>query len=172
MAMKDDMHIILWSGIRIGAPPVISQTTEYALRAMAYLASSPQQPRAAKVIAQVNELPAGYVVRVMQLLREAGLVTAQRGPNGGFLLARSIDRINLLDVVNAVEPVPRITKCPLGKPAHLQLCPLHRRLDAAAAGVENAFASTTLAELVDEIRENDRHCQFPQPAARGATDSA
>ena len=128
---------------------------------MAYLASSPEEPRTAHKIAEVNDLPSGYVVRVMQLLREAGLVTAQRGPRGGFLLARSIDRVNLLDVVNAVEAVPRIKKCPLGKPAHLQLCPLHRRLDAAAAGVEQAFASTTLAELVEEIRENDRHCQFP-----------
>jgi Rrf2 family protein len=150
---------------------MISQTTEYALRAMAYLASAPDQPRTAQNIAQANDLPSGYVVRVMQLLREAGLVTAQRGPHGGFQLARSIDRVNLLDVVNAVEPVARITKCPLGKPAHLQLCPLHRRLDAAAAGVEQAFASTTLSDLVAEIRENDRQCQFPLPTTSAGPDS-
>jgi Rrf2 family transcriptional regulator, nitric oxide-sensitive transcriptional repressor len=140
---------------------MISQTTEYALRAMAYLAAKPEEARTASQIAKANALPSGYVVRVMQLLRDAGLVTAQRGPRGGFLLARSIDRINLLDVVTAVGPIPRIEKCPLGNPAHLQLCPLHRRLDAAMASVEQAFASTTLAELVAEIKENDRQCQFP-----------
>jgi Rrf2 family transcriptional regulator, nitric oxide-sensitive transcriptional repressor len=140
---------------------MIAQTTEYALRAMAYLASHTDEPRTAKQIVAATELPSGYVVRVMQLLRDAGLVQAQRGPGGGFVLARSTDRINLLDIVSAVEPIRRIEKCPLGKPAHLQLCPLHRRLDNALAGVEQAFADTTLADLVAEIQENDRRCQFP-----------
>ena len=148
---------------------MISQTAEYALRAMAFLASNPEQARTAQKIAESTDLPAGYVVRVMQLLRDAELVTPRRGPHGGFTLTRSLDRINLLDIVSAVEPVRRVEKCPLGKPAHLQLCPLHRRLDEAAAGVERAFAGTTLAELVEEIEENDKACQFPVPITTTAT---
>ena len=148
---------------------MISQTAEYALRAMAFLASNPGQARTAQKISELAELPAGYVVRVMQLLRDAKLVAPRRGPHGGFTLTRSLDRINLLDIVNAVEPVRRVEKCPLGKPAHLQLCPLHRRLDEAAAGVEKAFTDTTLAELVVEIEKNDKACQFPVPITTTAT---
>lgn len=143
---------------------MIGQTAEYALRAMAYLASKSEEPQTAQTIARDTELPSGYVIRVMQLLRKGGLITAQRGPNGGFLLARSTERIRLLDIFEAVQPIRRIDKCPLGKPSHLQLCPLHRRLDQAIAGVQKAFADTTLAELVEEMEDNERRCQFPSPA--------
>jgi DNA-binding IscR family transcriptional regulator len=51
--------------------------------------------------------------------------------------------------VQAVEPMQRIERCPLGIAAHAgSLCPLHRKLDDALAEVERAFGSTTLAELV------------------------
>lgn len=146
---------------------MIGQTAEYALRAMAYLATRSAEPQTAQTIAKATELPSGYVIRVLQLLRQGGLITAQRGPNGGFLLARSTERIRLLDIFDAVQPIRRIDKCPLGKPSHLQLCPLHRRLDQALAGVQQAFAGTTLAELVEEMEANERRCQFPSPIKGG-----
>lgn len=142
---------------------MLSQTHEYALRAMAFLAAAPDRPHPGAKIAEGAQLPKGYVFQVMERLRKAGLVNAQRGPSGGFSLARSLDAITLLDVANAVEPLPRIEKCPLGNPAHVQLCPLHRRLDDAVAHIENTFAGITFAQLVSEIRENDQRCQFPMP---------
>ena len=65
------------------------------------------------------------------------------------------------DIITVVEPLGRIEKCPLNKPAHIQLCPLHRRIDDAVQLIEKAFADTTLAQLAEEIETNDRACQFP-----------
>jgi Rrf2 family nitric oxide-sensitive transcriptional repressor len=94
-------------------------------------------------------VPVGYMAKVLQNLRRAGLVKSQRGLRGGFVLGRSASEITILDVVNSVEPVPRIKQCPLGLEEHSkQLCPLHKQLDNAAALMEEVFAAHTIEELV------------------------
>src|SRR4051794_16199727 len=103
-------------------------------------------PQVATSIAEKTRVPAGYLSKVLQALGRAGLVHAQRGPGGGWILAHSPDAISILDVVNAVDPMQRITTCPLGLSAHGKtLCPLHRKLDDALAHVEEAFRSTSLS---------------------------
>jgi Rrf2 family protein len=128
---------------------MISQTIEYALRAMTYLATVQGDAAASSgVIAEQTQVPRGYLSKVLRDLVIAGLVTSQRGPNGGFTLARAPGTISILDVVNAVDPLERITRCPLGNPDHLELCPLHKSLDQAMDTVERQFRTTTLAALL------------------------
>ena len=52
--------------------------------------------------------------------------------------------------VEAVDPIRRITSCPLGLKGHINLCPLHRRLDSAIHMVEEALRASTIAELLAE----------------------
>lgn len=57
----------------------------------------------------------------------------------------------MLDILNAVSPLKRIESCPLDLESHSSdLCPLHRRLDNALGMVEQAFAATTLAEVISD----------------------
>ena len=129
---------------------MISQTAEYALRAMVYLADQNGAPQTTQQIAKVTLVPAGYLAKVMQGLSRAGLVHAQRGLHGGFTLATPPDQLTVLDVVQAVDPLQRIEHCPLGLKGHQSLCPLHRRLDNAVAMVEKALGASTIAELLAE----------------------
>jgi len=130
---------------------VFSTTLEYALRAVTFLAARPGEGMAAQRIAEAMKIPDDYVSKVLQQLVRGGVLASQRGRKGGFQLARPAKEISLLTVVNAVEPIVRINRCPLGLPQHaVQLCPLHARLDHAYGLVEKAFADTTLAELVEE----------------------
>ena len=150
-----------------------SQTDEYALRAMTLLASRPAVSTTTEVIARETQVPAGYLAKVMRDLVVAQLVTSQRGPNGGFVIAKSAERITVLDIVNAVDPIRRIRSCPAGNPLHVKLCSLHSRLDAAMAMIETELRATTLAQVVaDQIGgglcehlRTDRH-------ARGSSDAA
>jgi Rrf2 family protein len=129
---------------------MFSQTVEYALRAVVVLAGAPDSPRTAQTIATAAKIPLDYLFKVMQSLAKAGLVNAQRGKHGGFMLARRPNALTILDVVNAVDPLRRIRTCPLNLKSHgIRLCPLHRRLDSALAMVEQAFSSTTLAEILE-----------------------
>jgi len=127
---------------------VISQTIEYALRAMVHLAGLPPESTAnSETIALHTKVPQGYLSKVLRDLVVAELIVSQRGPNGGFTLARPAEKISMLDVVNAVDPLKRIRRCPLGNPAHVRLCPMHHRLDNAMDLVEKEFGSTTLSEV-------------------------
>lgn len=82
-------------------------------------------------------------------------------------LAKPKERITILEVVNAVEPIQRIRTCPLGLSAHgVRLCPLHRRLDDALASVEAAFEQTTLAEILAEPTSSMPLCPFPGTKVR------
>jgi Rrf2 family nitric oxide-sensitive transcriptional repressor len=128
---------------------MISQTMEYALRAMTHLASLGDAVGTSEKLAEATQTPHDYLSKVMRDLVRSGLVTSTRGRQGGFALARPASKISVLDIVNAVEPLRRITSCPLGNPSHTQLCPLHRCLDDAMAQIEHAFASNTLSDLVD-----------------------
>lgn len=139
---------------------MFSQTTEYALRAIVVLAEDANIPWTAQAIAARTLVPQDYLMKVLQPLSKAGLVTAQRGRGGGFLLTRPADEINVLDVVNAVEPLRRIKYCPLGIKAHgYQLCPLHRKLDDAIRTVEETFSSTTIADILSNPSPVRPMCQ-------------
>jgi Rrf2 family protein len=130
---------------------MISQSAEYALRAVVRLAEEPDARMSTARIAEATKVPAGYLSKVLQGLARAGLVVSVPGRIGGFRLNRPPASITVLDVVNAVDPVRRIEKCPLGlRSHHSALCPLHRRLDEAAEAVERAFAATTIAEILED----------------------
>jgi Rrf2 family protein len=145
---------------------MFSQTVEYALRAVACLASSVPDAQTTEQIATITHVPRAYLSKVLQNLRQAGLVASQRGVGGGVRLTSNPEELTILDVVNAVDPIERIRKCPLGLSSHgFRLCPLHRRLDNALESVETAFAETTLAEVLAEPSESVPQCDFPKPSA-------
>ncbi len=130
---------------------MISQTAEYALRAVVCLADHDGGPMTTQQVAEKTQVPAGYLSKVLQALARVGLVDSQRGPTGGYTLRGSLDAISVLDVVNTVDPLARITSCPLGLSSHgAELCALHRRLDQAVADVESSFRQSSIADLLRE----------------------
>lgn len=130
---------------------MFSQTAEYALRAAVALAEQGRAVTAAE-LAQLSSVPPPYLFKVMRQLAKAGLVTAQRGKYGGYLLSKSAHEITLLAVINAVDPLPRIKHCPLGKPEHARaLCPLHCQIDEAYAQMEKTLSERTLAQMTLDL---------------------
>ena len=138
---------------------MISQTAEYALRAICYLADNPDESLTADTIAKATKVPVGYLSKIMHMLVKAGLVTSQRGPRGGFLIAAAPRKIRVYDVFEAVEPIRRIKSCPLEIGAHKKLCNLHRMLDGTLAHMEQVFKRTTLADLIDDSNGTKVLCE-------------
>jgi Rrf2 family protein len=127
---------------------MLSRTAEYALRAIVWLADSPHTAITGQGISIATQAPADYLSKVMQALVRAGLVDAQRGKNGGFTLTSSPDEITVFDVINAVDPVRRMSNCPLGLPGHEALCPLHKSLDDIAGQLECSYRSIRISDLL------------------------
>lgn len=130
---------------------MINQAGEYALRAVVHLARRDGlQPASASDIAEATKVPQAYLQKILRTLTKQGLLTAQRGMGGGFKLAKLPSAISVLEVLNACDSGPsRIERCPLGITGHTQLCSLHRLIDQQTASVVSVFASTSIADLIN-----------------------
>lgn len=139
---------------------MISQTVEYALRAVVVIAQQEGAPLTAQKISATTRVPAPYLSKLMQGLVRFGIVRSQRGVHGGFVLNKPPESLTVYEVVQSVEPLQRILTCPLGIPSHGgTLCPLHRRLDQALAMVEDSFRQTTISDLLSDPNRLTPLCQ-------------
>lgn len=147
---------------------MITQAVEYSLRAIVALAKQGGRPCTGQRLAELTDAPAPYLLKLMQTLVRFELVQSRRGVNGGFVLARSPDEMTIYDVVQAVDPLKRIRKCPLNIGEHSGvLCPLHRRLDEAMEMVERSFRETTLADLLNDPDGRPPLCERQMLVALG-----
>lgn len=132
---------------------MLPKTAEYALRAVVWLARHPATPACADVLAKHTQVPRRYLHTVLQGLVRGGVVHSRSGPGGGYFLAQPTSGLSILDVVNAVAPLERIRRCPLGLRSHVRLCPLHRELDDVYAATEDALARVTIADLISSTSD-------------------
>lgn len=137
---------------------MISSTATYALQAVVYLASRPGRYICRSEISDATVVPHEYLLKVLNLLDKAEIVESRRGPGGGYRLRKSADELTALEVVLAVDSIPRITKCSLGTVGHKELCPLHQLLNEAANRVKDAFAGVRISGLLPQ--ESSRTCDF------------
>jgi len=138
---------------------MFNQTTEYALRAMAWLAVNEGELVPTNEIATHTMVPPHYLAKVLQQLAAAELISGRRGVRGGYRLARPPREITLLEVLRSVGRIERITTCPLGLENHgTNLCALHRRIDETARLVIEQFGGITLYDLISERDSNRPLC--------------
>jgi len=78
---------------------------DYSLKALLMLADRypTAQPLRVEEIATAQDVPENYLRRLLIELKRGGLVLSQKGPNGGYMLARSPARITMADVVEVIE---------------------------------------------------------------------
>jgi Rrf2 family protein len=82
----------------------LSLRSEYAIKALVCLALGiGGRPVQAREIASFGGIPAKFLERVMQDLRQAGLVGSRRGKGGGYVLARDPDGITFAAVIDLIE---------------------------------------------------------------------
>jgi Rrf2 family protein len=81
----------------------VSAKVDYALRAAAELASTPDAPMKREAIAAAQGIPVPFLEQILLALKRAGIVRARRGPEGGYWLARPPGEVTLAEVIRAVE---------------------------------------------------------------------
>lgn len=130
---------------------MLSKTSEYALQAVIYLARQPGAvPVPAIDVATGLDVPANYLSKILHTLSRAGVVISERGPGGGYRLARSADRTSLADVVGAFDQIAAREHCLLGgalcRDDHP--CAAHERWREVFDPVIRFFRETMVAELL------------------------
>ena len=81
----------------------LSARADYALRAAIEIASIGEGHVTAEQVARAQQIPVKFLETILTQLRRAGLVRSQRGPDGGFWLARPAEEITLADIIRAID---------------------------------------------------------------------
>lgn len=135
---------------------MLSQTSEYALRAVLYLAMHPDEaPVKLEQIADSLQVPRNYLSKTMHQLARAGVLASERGPHGGFRLSRAPEAVTLADVVAPFDPARLARHCLLGEGecSDENACAVHYRWKLISEPMRTFFDDTTLADLLgDEVR--------------------
>lgn len=132
---------------------ILSQTAEYALRAVLYLAEQAEEdPVPVETMAEALSLPRNYLSKTLHLLAKRGVLSSSRGPGGGFGLAVPAAELSLLSVVEPFDDLERRRQCLLGRRecSDLTPCVAHHRWKEVADHVTCFFRETTVEDLLVE----------------------
>ena len=129
---------------------MLSQTAEYALRAVLYLAEQPHaRPVRVEEIGGALDIPANYLSKTLATLVRSGVLASLRGPHGGFRLAVAPRDLPLLRVVAPFDDIGARRHCLLGNAecSDRSACSAHQAWKETSARVERFFRETTVADV-------------------------
>src|SRR5262245_5199932 len=132
-----------------GMPMKLTRASSYALGALVHMARAKSDtPVASHHIAQVEDSPERFLLKVLKPLVDAGLLRSVTGPHGGYTLARPAKEISLLEVVEAVDGPIRGQVSVFAKAKGDALARrLQAACDEAAETVRDRLGKVSLADL-------------------------
>ena len=88
----------------------LTSTTDYAIRIVCYLAAQRQMISTSE-LSQELSVPSSYIPKITKKLKQAGIIKACEGTNGGYMLAKQLENISLMDIISCVEETMAINRC-------------------------------------------------------------
>lgn len=145
-----------------------AQSTELAVDSLLFMAAhDDRQEFSAEELATAQNLSVSYLAKIMQQLARAGLLRSQRGPKGGYALARSPHEITLLDIAQVFEGSAPLYSCN----AQAKLCSLGSHclivstFREAEAKMHDVLRSVTLAHLFSKVQEHATEARWVKSGA-------
>jgi len=133
----------------------LSKRGEYGLRALQDLAAHyGEGPVVNRDLAERNNIPPRFLQQILLTLKHGRIVHSQKGPRGGYYLARPPQEITLAEIVRlldgALSPISCVSETayePCGCP-DMEACGLQRVMQGVRDVVAGIMESTTLADLL------------------------
>jgi Rrf2 family protein len=124
------------------------------MRALVEVALGGSEPTSLRTVAERQLLSHQYLEQIFAVLRKAGIVESVRGAHGGYRVARPLEEIDSLEVVELLEGSVAPVSCIVDAAncVRVGMCStesLWRRVDSA---VRQVLRSTSLADLVQQRR--------------------
>lgn len=131
---------------------MLTKACEYGIKAAVFLAQRSKESRLSNVkeIAQAIGSPEAFTAKVLQLLVKNGLISSVRGVNGGFFIeAQTLQTLNLLQIVGAIDGEGLITNCFLGlnECSDVNPCPMHDQYKPIKSDIIEMLNNTTVSSL-------------------------
>ncbi|MGA7837294.1 MAG: Rrf2 family transcriptional regulator [Ignavibacteriaceae bacterium] len=132
---------------------IFSKKCEYGLQAVLYLAAHLNaNVIPSDEIAKALNIPKEFVSKILQSLTESGIVESRKGKNGGFALAKTPEKIRLIDVVAAIDGLDIFNSCVLGFPNCTpdHPCPVHHNWGELRTQAYNMLTEETLDKFKEK----------------------
>lgn len=128
----------------------ITAKVDYAVRAVAELAASPDGPTKGDNLAARQAIPPKFLENILADLRRAGLVASQRGAEGGYWLAKPAEDVSVADIIRAVEgPLADVHGTPPETVTYAGAATsLQRVWVATRAALRSILEEVTIADIV------------------------
>lgn len=127
----------------------VSKKAYYGLRAIVTLAQT-SNALSIHTLAQTENLPAGYLEKILQTLRRADIVKATKGTTGGYLLSRPATNINAWEVLVALDGPIKTINAPSGTlPClHVSHCQTNEVWRVLENKIESTLTDISIASLI------------------------
>lgn len=127
----------------------ISEAVSLGIHACIIIAKSEDRISASE-IADMLKASEAHLAKVLQRLVRSGLIFSNRGPGGGFKLAKEAADIRLMEIYEAIDGEMPLRNCLFEKPAcDGKKCSLYGLLNKINSEVKNYFSDTSLADLLE-----------------------
>lgn len=136
---------------------LFSHSAAYAVRALVWLACQPKGSRwLATEVAQLEGIPQPYLSKVLGILKNQGLISSIRGPNGGYVLIQDPKTISLLKVSEMFSSDKLMSLCPLAYTdcGDCDRCPIRDLWENTRGHIQTFMETTTIGLLADRSQHN------------------
>lgn len=138
---------------------IFSHSTEYAIRAVTFLAKQPAGTLVgAREIARAEKIPTPFLWKILQKLARQRIVRSFKGLHGGYELARPADQITIQAMLDATDGEHDAGRCVLGLSQcdEAAPCPLHNQWKEIRGRITNLLEQTTVANLAHSAARSTR----------------
>lgn len=127
----------------------LSNTSEYALRILSFMAKEPELKYSAKYLVETLKISDKYLRRLMTDLSKAGFIKSTQGRDGGYSFAKKLNEIVLADIIDSVEGMGKYMGCVLGfnQCSDENPCVMHSTWTNVRHEFINTFQDKTLADF-------------------------
>lgn len=128
----------------------LTSTSRYAIRILSFMAIQERSMVTAKFLVEKLNISDKYLRSLMTKLTKSGLVKSVQGREGGYLIDKPINKLFLIEIINAVEDTNKYLGCVLGfeECSNSDPCALHNKWNEIKQDTSIFFNTTTLAEIV------------------------
>lgn len=129
---------------------LITRKTDYAMRALCYIAKQPRESVTTEEMVKRLAIPKPFLRKILQILSSEGLLISARGLGGGFSLGRSPDEIFLTDLIRIFQTTAHLNECIFKKKVcpNREKCLLKREIDDIEKDVLNRLGRISIRLLI------------------------